>query len=82
MYSLAIDPALVQEAQSAFLGRGIDIEEAVTGFLRNSIREMKRSDSLTEADLVAKHLRGLAEIDAGGGIHKTLAELEAMAEDE
>ena len=43
-------------------------------------REIKSADSMTEEELMAKHMRGLAEIEAGGGIHKTLAELEAMAE--
>ena len=82
MYSIAIDPALAREAKAAFDGRGIDLSDAVSTFLRRSIREMKSADTMTEEELMAKHMRGLAEIEAGGGVRKTLAELEAMAEDE
>lgn len=82
MYSIAIDPALAREAQTVFSGHGIDLGDAVSAFLRKSIRDMKSADAMTEEELMAKHMRGLAEIDAGGGIRKTMAELEAMAEDE
>ena len=82
MYSISIDPALAREAQAAFRGRGIDLGDAVSTFLRKSIRDMKSADAMTEEQLMEKHMRGLAEIDAGGGVRKTLAELEAMAEDE
>ena len=82
MYSIPVDTALAQEAQSLFRERGIDLAETVAGFLRRSVREMRRSDTMTESELTAKHLRGLSEIEAGRGIHKTLAELEAMTEDE
>ena len=80
MYSITIDSALAQEAQSVFRGHGIDLTEAVAAFLRKSIREIRNADAMTEEELMAKHMRGLAEIEAGGGIHKTLAELEAMTE--
>ena len=82
MYSIAIDPALAREAQTVLGGHGIDLGDAVSTFLRNSIRELKSADAMTKDELMAKHMRGLAEIDAGGGVRKTLAELEAMAEDE
>lgn len=82
MYSISIDPALAREAQNVFGGHGIDLGDAVSTFLRRSIREMKSADTMTEEELMAKHMRGLAEIEAGGGVRKTLAELEAMAEDE
>ena len=82
MYSIAIDPVLAQEAQAAFRGRGIELGEAIAGFLRKSIQEMKSADWMTNEELMEKHMRGLAEIESGGGIRKTLAELESMAEDE
>ena len=82
MYSINIDPALAREAQTVLGGHGIDLGDAVSTFLRRSIREMKKSDAMTEEELMAKHMRGLAEIEAGGGVRKTLAELEAMAEEE
>ena len=82
MYSISVDAGLAQEARSVFGLHGIDLAEAVSGFLRKSIREMKIADAMTEDELMAKHMRGLAEIDAGGGVRKTLAELEAMTEDE
>ncbi|MBR0282749.1 MAG: hypothetical protein IJQ81_14395 [Oscillibacter sp.] len=82
MYSIAIDPTLAREAQDVFSGHGIDLGDAVSTFLRKSIREMKSADAMTEEELMAKHMHGLAEIDAGGGVRKTLAELEAMARDE
>ena len=82
MYTITIDPALAQEAQAVFHGHGIDMGDAVATFLRRSIRDLRDADAMTEEELREKHLRGLAEIEAGGGIRKTLAELEAMAEDE
>ena len=82
MYSIAIDPTLAREAQSVLDGHGIDLADAGSTFLRKSIRDIKSADAMTEEELMAKHMRGLAEIDAGGGVRKTLAELEAMAEDE
>lgn len=82
MYTITIDPVLAEEAQAIFQRHGIELGDAVTAFLRSSIREMKNADTMTEAELMAKHRRGLAEIDSGGGIRKTLAELESMAEDE
>lgn len=42
---------------------------------------MKRTDAMTEEELLVKHMRGLAEIDAGGGVRRTLEELEAMTEE-
>ena len=50
--------------------------------LKNPVPETEDPDVMTGEELMATHMRGLAEIDAGGGVRKTLAELEAMAEDE
>lgn len=82
MYTITVDPVLAQKAQAVFRVHGIELGDAVTDFLRNSIREMAEMDKMKEEELMSKHMRGLAEIEAGGGIHKSLAELERMAEDE
>ncbi|MBQ9412548.1 MAG: hypothetical protein IJU29_05560 [Oscillospiraceae bacterium] len=82
MYNIAVDPILAQEAQIAFRGHGIELGDAVASFLRNSIREMQNMENISKAEMMEKHLRGLEEIEAGGGIHRTLAQLEAMTGDE
>ena len=35
----------------------------------------------TEAELMAKHQRGIEAIEAGRGVHVTMEQLEAMAND-
>ena len=50
--------------------------------MKNPVPETEDPDVMTGEELMAKHMRGLAEIEAGHYIRKTLAELEAMAKDE
>ena len=38
-------------------------------------------DLFTEAELLAKHQRGIEAIEAGRGIHVTMEQLEAMTDD-
>ena len=86
-YNIQIDPALAREAQIVLNGLGMDIPDAVSLFLRQTVQKhaipfkADDPDLLTEAELLAKHQRGIEAIEAGRGVHVTMEQLEAMADD-
>ena len=86
-YSIQIDPALAREAQTVLQGLGTDIPAAVSMFLRQTVLnhaipfQPEDPTLFTEAELMAKHQRGIEAIEAGKGIHVTMEQLEAMAND-
>ena len=86
-YSIQIDPALAREAQTVLQGLGTNLSDAVSLFLRQTVRNhaipfpVDDPTRFTEAELMAKHQRGIEAIEAGKGIHVTMEQLEAMAND-
>ena len=86
-YSIQIDPVLAREAQTVLQGLGTDIPAAVNMFLRQTVLnraipfQAQDPTLFTEAELMAKHQRGIEAIEAGRGICVTMEQLEAMAND-
>ena len=86
--NIQIDPALEKEAQAVLRKSGLTLTAAVNLFLRQTIQEqaipftVHDPDRFTEAELLAKHDRGVRQYREGHYITKTMEELEAMARDD
>jgi len=85
--TIRIDEGLKQQAETLFNGIGLNITTAINVFFRQAIREQSIPFELKPVDLyftgdVLDRLRlSLQQAEQGEVIYKTLAELEAMAND-
>lgn len=86
--NIKIDPDLKQQSQELLESFGLSLSAAVNIFLRQVVREQAipfrigEPISSDKAEYYRKLDRGIAQVHAGQGIIKSMAELEAMAEDE
>ena len=86
-YNIPVSAPLAKEADALFRDMGVDMSEAVNSFLRQTILRhgfpfsVEDPTLFTKAEMMEKHRRGIADIEAGRGVRVTMEQLEAMARD-